>query len=237
MSDSISKKTTTLRDIKWYGHFPLSSLKKKIHELKPSDIEDDKKKILLSHKFKFFLDSMSCIYNFIGFIMQKLDDNISKALRESFPSQIYNINIDVYSLVLFSHILMDKIPYLVDYLVMGETKPKIKNFTSFKKEILKCKGEKIDELIEIINRTNWYEQLDFIRDKAVVHKGQQTAELGRTYDQIGIYFHWYENNELKEKFFTIEDIRKLAIDILIFLNEINDFFYDKFYNLPLYIQK
>jgi len=225
-------------NVKWYGHYPLDPFRKKLMQLKISNIKNNKQKIFLSPKFRLFLESIGYVYTFIGFIIKRIVDEISNDMKEEFPSSIYQINIDIYSFILFSHILMDKIPHLINYLVKGETKPKIKSFTSFKKEINKCKGEHIDELKEIINRTSWYKQLDSLRDKAIVHKGRETASLGRTIDDIGIYFHWFDDkNNFNEYYFSNKHVEQLANNILTLLRELDVFFIKYFHEFPIKIEK
>jgi len=227
---------TVLKDILWSGHFPLADFRKKIVDLKPGQVEG-RRRVLIKPIFKLHLESVISLYTWIGFILKRMDIILSKSLEEEFPSQIHYLNIDIMSFIVFCHIMMDKIARLFDYLLWGQSKPKTRDFRRFKDDISNYTGNKLEDLKKIIEKISWYKEFDDVRDDPIVHKGYHQSALQRMGKRIGIILgHINGNGKYHENFYSDIEIKKLSINILKFLADINNFLCENFDFIPLEVK-
>jgi hypothetical protein len=166
----------------------------------------------------------------------------SKIKSEELPPANYITltNIDITSLVLFLHILMDDVARFMQFLLKTSGKsPKFNSFTDLKKTVSKFEGNKLEQLIQIIDHAYdvWYEELDILRDKPIVHFRRIPLNLCIEGDEIGVRLQYRENKKTEEKFISNLKVDCLCNHAYRFLVDLNGYLCENFDHLPLEISE
>jgi hypothetical protein len=184
-----------------------------------------------------FFDSLECL--------RKLGQDV-KGIRvksdELLPANYIQLtNIDVTSLVLFIKFLMDDIARFMRLLLKPSERcsPKFKNFTIFKKTILNFEGNKLEKLKQIIEDAydTWFEEIDIIRNKPIVHFRRVPLNLCLEGNEIGVRLQYRANNKTEEKFISNLQVDYLCNHAYRFLIDLNEYLCSNFEHLPLEISE
>lgn len=236
----------------WLGAFPLGPFFERLNELKSAE---GKRRILVLVKFRSSFWTILTTYTWIGFILKRIDNDLyndlehQKKLRmvsqgvrvtvhELPPSNISLTNIDIVSFIIFINILMDDVTRFLNYLFIGEAKPKTQNFDKLKKTLKDYEGYKLDELNIIVQDIDWFDELKVLRDKPIIHQGGKESSLGTNGGNIiGIYLRHTQNRKIIEKFMSNLEIDIIGDNVYRFLKDLNGFLCKNFDYLPLEIHR
>jgi hypothetical protein len=227
----------------WIGSFPLNPFLKKLHALK--SVEEERN-FFSSVRFGVSTSTMLTTYTWIGFILNRIDEDFSCNLEffkkldlvnqgvavDKLPPHKANlINIDIISLIIFFNILMDDVMHFLGFLFKGQITPDMKSFFHFKNSLgkLKIQGQNSEELKSIILNTDWYEDLKKMRDKHIVHKGVKDSGISSQ----GIYLRYINNKRIEEKFISNLEIDIMCENVFNFLEKLNMWLFKNLDNLPL----
>ena len=235
----------------WISSFPPKPFLEKLDELKSAE---GKRKILNLTKFRISLFTILTTYTWIGFILERIDNDLyndlefleklqlaSQGVRvtadELPPSNTHLTHIDITSLIVFLNILMDDVTRFLKFLFRGESTPKTKSFDQLKKTMNNLEGQKLEELNGIIQNTDWYQDLKDLRDKPIVHRGEKDSAIGRHGEKIGIYLRYIQDQEVRETFISNLEIDTICKNVNNFLTDLNEFLCENFDYLPLEVAK
>ena len=232
----------------WITKFPLDPFVQNVIELRSQreKLKGSKRYYLSQDKFYTIINDISNFWRHIGYIIARLNENLSfylssdltpktpeELISESFPLDSVNlINVDLISLFLFIRILMDKVARLLHNILYGEKKPSLNRFIKWKEEIGEYKGYKIDQLQKIIKGASWFNELKDLRDHCVVHDGKTSAGVAvRHGREFGVFMQSFSGN--KDIFYSLGKIQELIQNSYQFLENLNIFLCDNFKNLPI----
>ena len=238
----------------WFGTYPLKPFFIKIWEL---GLSKGNSRFISKQELRISLSTVNVTYTWITNILMRIDNELNNHLEfskiigllpESVPVSIDNLppdsatlaNLDINSLVIFLHILMDDISRFMEYLFVENNIAKQGKFLSFKKSIDTCEGDKIEELNEIVQRTKWYGELNDLRRLPAVHMGVRIGGIEVRGENVGVYFRHYKGKKgkkrkLKSKYISNLEIDDLCDNVHSFLEELNEFLCVNLDHLPLCI--
>jgi hypothetical protein len=237
----------------WGGAFPLSHFNKKIHEF---EVVDERQNVLKNLYFQYSLGTVSTTYQWLVNIIERIDENFFNVIPHSKilarvsqgdrihydelpPIKVPVINLDVYSLIIFLDILLDDTSRFLEYLFIEPHFLKFGCFKDLKYSMNKCGGERIEELNKIIQSTDWYLELNKLRNQPVVHIAARQNMIERRGDNVGIYLRTrtskYKISEIK--FMSNLVIDELCDNVHSFLKELNNFLCNNFDYLPMESRK
>lgn len=231
------------QSIDWLGSYPLNPFEDKLEELKTVN---EKRRILILTRFRFSLWTIHITYTWIGFILERIDNDLYNHLEfnkklhlvdkeikitadELPPSNPHLTKIDIISLTIFLNILMDDVTHFLYYIFIGESIPETNSFADLKKTVSNFEGNELEELNRIIQNTAWYRELKDLRDKPIVHHGLRNSAIGIKGNEIGIYLHYAQN----QKFMSNREIDLIADNVRFFLIDLNEYLCKNFDYLPL----
>ena len=232
---------------------PLSPFNTKIHQF---EVVDERQKDLKNRYLLYSQITVSTTYKWIVKILERIDVNLSdvRPLIKMFargrqgyrinhdelpPVDVSSINLDINSLIIFLDILLDDTSRFLEYLFK---KPHFLEFGSFKDlkySMNKCGGERVEELNKIIQRTDWYHELNRLRNQPVVHIGARNPMIESRGDNVGIYLRTRTSKYKISagKFMSNLEIDELCDNVHSFLTELNDFLCKNFEYLPMEARK
>ena len=164
------------------------------------------------------LSDLNQFFTYILVILDRLKDGINIWLKSSRLSSINLtfINLDFITLLMFCRIFMDKIArFMCQKDIMHGTKiPKHRSFREFKKTLMKYDDNKLEKLQNIINKTNWFEELKELRDDYIVHHGWAINQIMLK----GFVLTSHRKEEKKISFKYIDELYENIYNFLVDLN-------------------
>jgi len=157
---------------------------------------------------------------------QITENNLGKPLKTNLTWEpIYELELDLESLVIFSKILLDKFAIMIETIFECRVPDNYaKSFTKHKEWYVNYQDNKIknninDPLIvkysSLLKDLHWYDQtLDFFRNKIVEHGGNlvgsvRTTQKGAEYRRVPKNFGFLENNCKHQ---DLETVKQMIID-------------------------
>ncbi len=249
----MSIKMRVLNHSPWIGTFPLNPFHEKIYEKKSPEKEQNLpitpflriafSTVLLSYTLTTRIIERidNDMANFIEFrkIFQLVRSGVSVSYNEMPLDSAHLMNLDIHSLIIFLDILLDDTSRFLEYLFIESHFLNFGSFLQLKNSLKSYGGERVEELSEIFKRTDWYEELNKLRNKPVVHTGVKGGGVGTEGDQVGIYLRTRtKKNKISEaKFMSNVEIDRVCDNVHSFLNELNSFLCQNFESLPLKVRK
>ena len=233
----------------WFGTFPLEPIHIKIWELSRSE---GNSRFISKHKLRISLSTVNVTYTWITNILMRIDDELNNHLEftkkirllpegvpvsfdELPPASSHLVNLDINSLIIYLHILMDDVSRFMEYLFVENRLLKHDKFLRLKNSINNYEGDRIEELNTIIQKTKWYNELNQLRKQPVVHTGVKIGGIEVRGETVGVYLRHFigKKNRLKSKFISNLEIDEMCDNVHSFLNELNEFLCTNFDYLPL----
>lgn len=234
----------------WRGTFPLAPFFQKFYRLKSAK---GKKRVFMLTDFRASFYTVSVTYTWIGYILDRVDNDLYNCLvffdilerarpRSVSADQLPQFDahlttIDVMSLIIFCNILMDDIARFLGFLFWGESKPRTGSFNDLKKTIQNFDGRGMQQLKNIIQNANWFDDLKELRDKPIVHKGEREPSAIKKGQEAGVWLRYVEKGRIKERFCSNRTIDNLCNNIYGFLADLNNHLCAIFDLLPIEVNQ
>ena len=220
------------------------------------EVAEERQRILKNLILQFSLTTVSTTYRWVAEISRRIDDNLynetgrfdilrrasqgERIIRDNLPpANSFLTTLDINSLIMFLDILLDDASRFLEYLFIEPHFLKFSSFKDLKNSMNNCEGERIDDLNKIIQRTDWYLELNRLRNESVVHVGARDSMVGMQGENVGIYLRTRTKRDKisEETFMSNLEIDELCDNVHSFLRELNDYLCNNFDYLPLESRK
>lgn len=152
---------------------------------------------------------------------------------ESLRIFINYLNLDVKSLFILILIFMDKLARFLSLVVEAENLQN-RNFNTFKKDLKKLRGKKIEELTRLIsNNTEWFEKVKDIRDDFIEHHPGPSGSIGFCNGKGHATLTTTKSGDTNFKHISIEEINDILAKLKEFLKSLNEFLCSHIDVLPI----
>lgn len=236
----------------WFGTFPFKRFRTKIWGLK---VSEGKSRFISGHHARISLNTVLVTYSWISDILERIDNSMNNhfifsrkldsvkrgehvSVKELPPSGHF-LNLDINSLIIFLHILLDDVSRFKEYLFVENRILQYDKFLRLKKSLKKCNGDKIKELSVIFQKTEWYKKLNDLRRQPVVHTGVRMGQIMTSGENIGVYLMQFKGKKKRIDSVLISnlEIDEMCDNIHSFLEELNEFLCVNFDYLPFNIKE
>ena len=230
-----------LKSTPWRGNSPLDKLNSVFYFTTNPCVK--------FQKFRLTFEAIKTPYQWISLVLERMDSDLYSSLDllngnhgaskgenvdhyELLLNKSLETNVDIITLMLFITILMDELARLIKFSIIGTRRPETNNFQSLKETLPNFKGKHISEFNNIIQDTDWYSNLEDLRDYSISQSDKENILINEG-EEIGVVLRFMVDGKSNKKFITNSIIDEYSEQAYNFLEKISIFLETNVEDLPL----